>query len=148
MCGTAMPFRAPYLNCPRFRLDWGRSPKRTKRVVPMGKPHRTSRGIAARVEIMTVPSNWYENFFHGLSLDLWRKAISPKQTKSEADFLAQLLECKADAHLLDVPCGNGRLSLELARRGCRVTGVDISEEFIEEARSAAEGLTPQPKFIL
>ena len=40
--------------------------------------------------------------------------------------------------MLDVPCGNGRLSFELAKRGLRVTGVDISAEFIEEARSQSE----------
>jgi SAM-dependent methyltransferase len=83
-----------------------------------------------------VPSNWYEDFFHGLSLDLWRKAISPKQTKSEADFLVKVVGCNEGSHLLDVPCGNGRLSLALARRGFRVTGVDISAEFVEEARAS------------
>jgi SAM-dependent methyltransferase len=90
----------------------------------------------------TVPSNWYENFFHGLSLDLWRKAISLKQTKSEADFLGKVLQCEKGSHLLDVPCGNGRLSLALAARGYRVTGVDISEEFVEEARAGALALDP------
>lgn len=84
---------------------------------------------------MTIPSNWYENFFHGVSLDLWRKAISPEHTKREADFLVKALECDDGSHLLDVPCGNGRLSLELAGRGYRVTGVDIAEEFIAEAQS-------------
>jgi cyclopropane fatty-acyl-phospholipid synthase-like methyltransferase len=118
---------------------------------------------------MTVPSNWYENFFQGLSLDLWRKAISPKQTKSEADFLVKVLNCDEGSHLLDVPCGNGRLSRALAQRGFRVTGVDISEEFVEEARAAGvlgpfataggtdvarascastAGETPGPHFIL
>jgi SAM-dependent methyltransferase len=86
---------------------------------------------------MTIPTNWYENFFHGVSLDLWRKAISPEQTKREADFLIKALECEPFAHLLDVPCGNGRLSFELAGHGYRVTGVDISEEFIQEAHSNA-----------
>src|ERR1700686_1215033 len=83
---------------------------------------------------MTIPSNWYKNFFHGVPLDLWRKAISPEQTRREADFLVKALQCETGSHLLDVPCGNGRLSLELARRGYRLTGVDISEEFIDEAR--------------
>ena len=91
---------------------------------------------------MTIPSNWYENFFHGVALDLWRKAIPPEHTKAEADFLVQALHCDAGSHLLDVPCGNGRLSRELASRGYRVTGVDISEEFIEEARAIAASNPP------
>jgi ubiquinone/menaquinone biosynthesis C-methylase UbiE len=100
---------------------------------------------------MTIPSNWYENFFHGVSLDLWRKAISPEQTKKEADFLVKALECEAGSHLLDVPCGNGRLSWELAGRGFRMTGMDIAVEFIEEARANAAantGGTPVPLFVL
>src|ERR1041384_5253442 len=87
-----------------------------------------------------IPSNWFETFFHGVTLELWRKAIPPSQTIAEAEFLATHLNCRAGAHLLDVPCGNGRLSFELAQRGFRVTGVDISEEFIEEARSLATNL--------
>ena len=90
---------------------------------------------------MTVPSNWYEDFFHGVSLDLWRKAISPEHTTREADFLVKALQGEAGLQLLDMPCGNGRLSLELAARGYRVTGVDISEEFIAEARVRASALS-------
>jgi SAM-dependent methyltransferase len=84
-----------------------------------------------------IPSNWFEDFFHGITLDLWRKAIPPAKTVSEADFLIRVLGCAPGALLLDAPCGNGRLSFELAKRGLQVTGVDISEEFIEEASSIA-----------
>ena len=84
---------------------------------------------------MIIANNWFEDFFHGVTLDLWRKAIPPEQTTAEAEFLSNHLNCEEGAHVLDVPCGNGRLSFELAKRGLRVTGVDISEEFIEEARS-------------
>lgn len=89
---------------------------------------------------MSIPPNWYEDFFHGVALDLWRKAITPEQTKAEGEFLRQNLGCDPGAHLLDVPCGNGRLSFELAKHGCRVTGVDIAAEFIEEARNTKAGL--------
>src|ERR1043166_2665237 len=85
---------------------------------------------------MSVPDNWYESFFHGVTLDLWRRAIPPEQTTAEAEFLIEKLQCAQGARVLDVPCGNGRLAFELAKRGLRVTGVDISEEFIEEARLA------------
>jgi len=83
-----------------------------------------------------IPSTWYEDFFHGVPLDLWRQAIPPEHTTAEADFLVKTLRLDPGSHLLDVPCGNGRLAFELAKRGYRVTGVDISEEFIEEARSS------------
>src|SRR2546423_8637521 len=93
---------------------------------------------------MPVPSNWFETFFHGVTLDLWRKAIPQTQTIAEAEFLLDHLNCESGAHVLDVPCGNGRLTFELARRGLRVTGVDISEEFVEEARSIAAGSVNPP----
>jgi len=85
---------------------------------------------------MSIPTNWFEDFFHGITLDLWRQAIPHKQTVAEADFLVKALQCKPGARVLDVPCGNGRLSYELARRGLHATGVDISQEFIAEANSA------------
>ena len=94
---------------------------------------------------MSIPPNWYETFFHGVTLDLWRRAIPPEQTTAEAEFLIQNLNCELGARVLDVPCGNGRLTFELANRGDRVTGVDIAEEFIEEARSRArDGITNPP----
>jgi ubiquinone/menaquinone biosynthesis C-methylase UbiE len=89
---------------------------------------------------MIVPTNWYEDFFHGVTLDLWRQAIPPKQTRAEAKFLFKTLQCEPGAHVLDVPCGNGRLSFELAKRGLQVTGLDISEEFIEEARASISSI--------
>jgi 2-polyprenyl-3-methyl-5-hydroxy-6-metoxy-1,4-benzoquinol methylase len=46
------------------------------------------------------------------------------------------------SRVLDVACGTGNLAIPLARRGCRVTGVDIATNLLEQARerAAAEGL--------
>jgi 2-polyprenyl-3-methyl-5-hydroxy-6-metoxy-1,4-benzoquinol methylase len=38
--------------------------------------------------------------------------------------------------VLDAACGHGRVSRELARRGARVTGLDLSAALIERARAA------------
>ena len=40
--------------------------------------------------------------------------------------------------MLDIGCGDGRHSLELTRRGYRVTGLDLSEELLGRARLRAE----------
>jgi len=107
-------------------------------------------------QLSSVPTNWYEDFFHGVTLDLWRQAIAPKHTAAEADFLIKALQCAPGAEVLDVPCGNGRLSFALAQQGLRVTGLDLSKEFIDEARAAVEKFHPgegqsapaAPQFIL
>lgn len=84
-------------------------------------------------------SNWQSAFFRGIALDAWRHITTPEMTRVEADFLEHALKVKVGAHLLDVPCGNGRHCIELARRGYEMTGVDQSEEFISEARDAMPG---------
>ena len=86
-----------------------------------------------------MPSHWQKDFFRGVALETWRRAIPPEQTRAEVDFLEKTLNARPGASLLDVPCGNGRHAVELARRGYRMTGVDLSEEFIAEARASAEG---------
>src|SRR5262245_23853120 len=92
---------------------------------------------------MTVSPNWWQSFFQGVSLDLWRRVMSPEQNRAEADFIEKTLGLKAGACVLDVPCGHGRLTLELAGRGHHLTGVDYAEEEIAAARAASEerGLT-------
>ncbi len=54
-------------------------------------------------------SNWYEKFFYGVAVDLWRKAVTVEQTRVEADFIIKTLRPASGARLLDVPCGNGRI---------------------------------------
>lgn len=85
---------------------------------------------------------WYESFFRGVALDFWRQAIPPEQTRLEAEFLAAELKLPPGGRVLDIPCGSGRHALEMASRGYRVTGLDVSHEQIEEARrlSAEAGL--------
>jgi SAM-dependent methyltransferase len=87
-------------------------------------------------------TNWWENFFQGIALDFWRAAVTEEQTRAEADFIQKQLQLDAGAKILDVPCGNGRIALELAARGLDLTGVDIASEFIAEAKakSAERGL--------
>ena len=82
-------------------------------------------------------SEWYVDFFNGLALESWRKATSHEQTRSESDFLLRELQPGAAAELLDVPCGMGRHAVEFASRGYRITGVDLSSEFLDEARRTA-----------
>lgn len=57
---------------------------------------------------------------------------------------------KQPRSLLDVGCGTGRHSIELARRGFRVTGVDLSESMLQHARQNSASLKDErrPRWVV
>jgi len=69
-------------------------------------------------------------------------------TAHEVDFLEDLLRLPTGARILDVGCGPGRHSLELARRGYRPVGVDISAGLVEVARRRAQVEGMSAEFIV
>ena len=81
--------------------------------------------------------DWWRSFFSGVSVDLWLAAASDDHTHPEVDFLEKMLNPSTGDCLLDVACGGGRHAIELAARGYRLTGVDISEDFLKIAREQA-----------
>ena len=56
----------------------------------------------------------------------------------EADFVIEELGLAPGSRILDIGCGTGRHSVELARRGFRMTGIDQSTGMLAEARKAAQ----------
>jgi SAM-dependent methyltransferase len=66
-----------------------------------------------------------------------------KGTEQEVAFLLDLLRLPEGARVLDVGCGPGRHSVELAKAGLAVTGVDISRKFLDIAaeRARAAGVS-------
>lgn len=55
----------------------------------------------------------------------------------QVDGILKLLNIDAGAAVLDLACGPGRHSLEFARRGFRVTGIDRTRIYLDEARARA-----------
>jgi SAM-dependent methyltransferase len=82
--------------------------------------------------------DWWRDFFSGSVLDFVLHSRDEAKTRAEADFIQQTLGLPVPARILDVPCGGGRLSLELASRGYQVAGVDISLPLLETARAQAD----------
>lgn len=81
--------------------------------------------------------HWFEDIADHLSAAYLRYSFT-KGTKQEVDFIVKATGLQIGSHVLDVGCGPGRHSLELARRGMLVEGIDISEEFVRLARKSAE----------
>ncbi|WP_433064931.1 class I SAM-dependent methyltransferase [Dactylosporangium sp. CS-033363] len=79
-------------------------------------------------------SHWYDTFFTELPNAFWRAAVTDDYTTAEVGFLVRATGLTPGARVLDLPCGSGRHSLALSRRGYRVTGIDVSTEAIAFAR--------------
>ncbi|MCE8001659.1 class I SAM-dependent methyltransferase [Billgrantia ethanolica] len=65
-----------------------------------------------------------------------------KFIQHHADDFISALDIKPGIRLLDVACGTGNLAIPAARAGASVTGIDIADNLIEQARTRArtEGL--------
>jgi SAM-dependent methyltransferase len=61
-----------------------------------------------------------------------------QNTKVECQFLREVMGLKPDMVLLDAGCGTGRHSIEFAKYGMRVMGVDISKGMLDIAKKKAE----------
>ena len=91
------------------------------------------------------PSEWFTRVFEGAWL-AWDTADSA-DASAEAEALAELLDLVAGAELLDLPCGWGRLSVPLAQRGYAVTGADLSQPLLEDARRRAAAVGVPAQFV-
>jgi SAM-dependent methyltransferase len=81
-------------------------------------------------------SHWFEPIAEHLGSAYLRYSFT-KGTTQEIDFIADALALKPGDRVLDVGCGPGRHSHELARRGIVVHGIDISQRFIDLATMGA-----------
>jgi SAM-dependent methyltransferase len=82
---------------------------------------------------------WYddESFWETIAPLFLTSDKRRQKALTEVDQLLAWLELSPEATVLDFCCGTGRHTIELARRGLKVTGVDRTEEYLTEARKKA-----------
>ena len=83
-------------------------------------------------------SDWWNDFFTGVWPDFLERAKTDEATLAETDFIRKTLNLEAASKVLDVPCGNGRLGLQLALGGWDVTGIDLQPALVEAANKRAQ----------
>jgi len=88
-----------------------------------------------------------ERFFREAWPQISQAFESPMDAASDVQWITGLAAREPGARVLDAPCGFGRHSIELARLGYHVTGVDFSETELERARAAAREAGVSPTFV-
>lgn len=70
-----------------------------------------------------------------------------EDTLHQVDFIIETLGLSGNERILDLACGFGRHSLEFARRGYSVVGVDITKDYVEDAVKSTKAEKLDAKFI-
>lgn len=89
---------------------------------------------------MEIKENWQEEFF----IDGWDKLQDDfpvnQRSHQEAEFIDRIAKPRGYNKVLDIPCGTGRLSIELAKIGYDITGIDFNPNAIKKAEARAKEL--------
>ena len=81
---------------------------------------------------------WWAEYFDEVFLRVYRPLLDEERSALEADVIRELIDLPEGGAVLDVACGWGRHSVELARQGLAVTGFDLSAYLLREAREYAD----------
>jgi D-alanine-D-alanine ligase len=86
-----------------------------------------------------VPDDWWSRIFNSIYLKTDADVVDDRDiTSREVDLFSEILRLKPEDRILDLSCGQGRHSLELARRGFQnVEGLDRSRYLINRAKAQA-----------
>lgn len=97
---------------------------------------------------MKKEKSWHEKkaFWHTTQQFLFHKERLAN-TPTEVDNIINLLKIKPGVKILDLCCGVGRHSIELARRGYHVTGVDITAKYLKVARQKEKKVGVKIEFV-
>ncbi len=90
-------------------------------------------------------SPWQQ--FHDREAPNYDQLCFTQNTAREIEFMLDILNLSPGATILDVGCGTGRHSVEFARKGFSVTGIDLSSGMLTQARNKAQAAEVEIEWI-
>ncbi len=79
---------------------------------------------------------WYEKLFENYGVKYDNENFTTG-TMGECDFIEKEIKFNNSTRILDIGCGTGRHSIELSKRGYVVTGIDLSDSQLKQAKLKA-----------
>lgn len=95
-----------------------------------------------------VKEDWWKYIFNSLYMKTDGDVVDDDNiTRNEIDYFTKVAGWKQDSHILDLCCGHGRHSTELARRGyLYIEGFDRSRYLVQRARAKVKKLGLKVKY--
>jgi cyclopropane fatty-acyl-phospholipid synthase-like methyltransferase len=93
------------------------------------------------------PKYWWKKEFGKRYYSIYNPQLPYNRTKSEVEFIKKVVSLNHNQHILDLGCGQGRHTRELARQKFKVTGLDYSDYLLDIACKEAKKQDVQAKFL-
>jgi len=90
---------------------------------------------------------WWEELYDDIRMREMFEKIPKGRTEAQVNFVEKVCSLKKRAKILDLGCGWGRHSIELAKRGYKVTGLEINPSYIKEAKKRASSAEVAIDFV-
>ncbi len=91
--------------------------------------------------------DYHDTFYEASARPHGTPEEEAQRNDAQVDFILQAFDIPEGARVLDLCCGWGRLSILLAQRGFRVTGLDLSKYHIRLAKQAAKRAGVDADFV-
>ncbi len=91
--------------------------------------------------------NWFKDLYDDFRRRRALDSISEEETKRDVDFIYNVLKLFEGAKVLDLFCGAGRHSIELASRNCNPVGIEYNPDYLKLARERSKEKEISPEFI-
>ncbi len=91
-----------------------------------------------------IKDDWWEEYFSKGGNYLVADGV---KWNVNVDFIEKALDLPKGSRILDLACGYGRISIELASKGYKVVGLDFSNYFLEMGRSEAIRRKVEVEFV-
>ena len=88
--------------------------------------------------MVSTSKKWWDELFTPFRIVF--DSIPASESNAQANYIIKKLKLKPGMKFLDCPCGIGRLSIPIAKKGIKITGVDLTKSYIDEFKIKARKL--------
>ena len=92
--------------------------------------------VSIQIKRLNKIKQWDEELFENYGMKYNNENFA-QGTVGECDFIEKEINHNKNIRILDIGCGTGRHSIELAKRGYTIVGIDLSESLLKRAKEKA-----------
>lgn len=116
--------------------------------LPVPVPVRCILGMMPYYESYMMSDDWTVSYFDDTYRRLFLDTVTEARTHAQVQGILHAVPLLPGSAVLDVACGLGRHSIEFARLGFQVTGIDMNPDYVAACRARCLALGVPAQFLV